>query len=56
MIAEEYSVSPARFSLAAAYPNSSNNSVVFSFTLPTTTRTHLYLFDTPGQRVATLID
>ena len=55
-VREEYSAPPARFSLAAAYPNPSNGSVVFSFTLPITTRTRLDLFDTLGQRVAKLVD
>ena len=55
-VREERSAPPATFSLAAAYPNPSNGSVVFGFTLPTTTRTRLDLFDTLGQRVATLID
>ena len=47
---------PNAFSLAAAYPNPSNGSVVLGYTLPEAALVRLDIFDVLGQRVATVVD
>ena len=55
-IADTDRVRPNAFSLAAAYPNPSNGSVVLGYTLPEAALVRLEVFDVLGQRVATVVD